>query len=76
MAVIVPKKNIHSAVRRHCVKRIVRESFRQQRHSLDSLDNVVFVYASAKKLNKGELRLCVDKLWQDLIRTLPGRAQK
>ncbi len=43
LGIVVAKKNVRLAVARNRLKRIVRESFRQQQDSLQGLDVVVII---------------------------------
>ena len=76
LAVIVPKKSVKYATQRNVFKRVVRESFRLQQQFLPHIDVIAFVYATAKNFTKQEIRLCLDKQWQELSRRLGGFSPK
>lgn len=56
LGISISKKNIPKAFRRNRLKRIIRESFRLNQHSLSAMDFVVLVYHSANNLD--------DKTWR------------
>lgn len=64
----VPKKQLKLAVDRNRFKRLVRESFRLNQHSLPAKDFVVIAKKSANELSNEELSALLGKLWQRLSR--------
>lgn len=66
LCVIVAKKNLHSAVMRNQVKRLVRESFRLNQHTLKGLDIIVYPYRTNEKINNQQWLLHLNKQWQKL----------
>lgn len=60
LGVIISKKNVHNAVERNRLRRIIRETFRLKQHELKFLDIVFHVYKNADKLS--------NYLWRDSIR--------
>ncbi len=67
LGMVVAKKNVRLATARNRIKRVIRESFRQQQVQLDTMDVVVVVYPPAATLNTKELRQQVDQQWAKLI---------
>jgi len=67
LGIVVTKKNVSGAVRRNGYKRIIRESFRFNRQLLPAVDLIVFIYAATNNIKKGELRLCLEKQWRQLM---------
>lgn len=70
LGIVVGKKALRSAVKRNQVKRIVRESFRHHQHLLINMDVMVVAFPGINKLDKTQLRVCLDSEWQKLIRTI------
>lgn len=65
---ILAKKNLKLAVDRNRVKRIVRESFRQQQTKLPALDFVILGKKGLSELDNAEIRAMIDALWFRLKR--------
>lgn len=59
LGLIISKKNIPLAARRNRVKRLLRESFRLNRHKLPNLDLVFIVYPTAAKITN---KVFIDEL--------------
>ena len=66
LGVIVGKKSVQKANDRNRVKRIIRESFRQNAITLKPLDIIVIARHSSGKISKKELRQGIDQLWKKL----------
>lgn len=66
LCIIVAKKNIRFAVQRNKIKRIIRESFRINQHTLKGLDIVVYPYRTNEEINNQQWLLNLDKQWQKL----------
>ena len=65
LGVVVAKKNIRRAVRRNCIKRLVREQFRH--HPFDAaIDLVVLVRSGADQLDNSRIWQELDRLWRTL----------
>lgn len=62
LGLVVGKKNIPTAVGRNQVKRVVRETFRQQHFPL-SLDIVFLARKDAINFNSQQLALLLDQCW-------------
>ncbi len=63
IAILVAKKKIKSAVGRNTVRLIVKESFRHARSTLPNADIVIVYRSKSPKLEKAELRKCIDQLF-------------
>ena len=66
LGMTVAKKNIPASVARSRIKRLVRESFRTNRHKLAPLDIVVIVRRGTDKSANQEIFTCLNKLWEKL----------
>ena len=66
LGVIVSKKNINSAAKRNRVKRIVRESFRQHKQFIHSLDVVVICKKQSERMINDKLFERLHKHWKFL----------
>ena len=66
LGVIVSKKNISSAAKRNRVKRIVRESFRQHKQNINSLDIVVICKKHCEQMINQKLFERLHKHWKFL----------
>ena len=60
------KKRVKNANQRNRIKRIIRESFRTQRHSFPNIDIVVVGKSGVDKLSNKELDSLLSKLWKKL----------
>jgi len=70
LGVIVSKKNIRRANRRHTFKRVIREFFRLQQHNLPATDVLILANKKAETLTKRELRQCIEQQWQKILKLL------
>ena len=68
LGITVPKKRVKKAVGRNRIKRIIRESFRQQQHRLPNIDIVIIAKTGIADLTNQELNLLLEKLWKKLIK--------
>lgn len=73
---VIPKKQIKLAVQRNRVRRIVRESFRLNRHQLDALDFVIMARSGLAELDNQQIREMIDALWFRLKRPSYGKNGK
>jgi len=67
LGVVVSKKAVRKAVARNQIKRLMRESFRLNQHTIGGFDIVAVAYADIKKFNKTDIRQTLDKQWAKLI---------
>ncbi|MCK5818194.1 MAG: ribonuclease P protein component [Psychromonas sp.] len=72
LGMAIPKKHIKRAVGRNRIRRVVKELFRHQQHSLPAIDVVVIAKKGIADLSNQELNKILDKLWQKLIRRCSG----
>lgn len=63
LGILVSKKHISHATDRNLIKRIIRESFRHQKSSLQNLDVIVLLTTKCASLDKTQLRQDIDMLW-------------
>ncbi|HET7395856.1 MAG TPA: ribonuclease P protein component [Gammaproteobacteria bacterium] len=68
LGITVAKKTVAGAVGRNRIKRAVRESFRQQRAALPTLDIVVQAKPAAGHTSNAGLRQSLERHWQELIK--------
>ena len=66
LGLIVPKRQIKSAVKRNRVKRLIRESFRCHQTQLQGLDVVVLVRGGFALMNNKTIISLLDKHWNSL----------
>ena len=62
----VAKKNVNKAVQRNRIKRIIRETFRENREELAGVDIVVLVRRGICEKSNRELNAAITKQWQML----------
>ena len=67
LGLVVAKKNISTAVQRNRIKRLIRNSFRQQPISRAGLDLVVLVRKGADNLPNQKITSALTHLWQDAL---------
>jgi ribonuclease P protein component len=68
LAIIISKSNVKKAVARNRLKRIIRESFRLQQHSLQEYDIVIKCYHGIASLTNPELHKELNELWKKIIK--------
>jgi ribonuclease P protein component len=66
VGIMVGKRAVSLAVERNQIKRVIRESFRDNQTKLQGLDIIVIVRHQCNILTKVQLREGVEKLWQNL----------
>ena len=64
LGLAIAKRHIRLAVRRNCLKRIIRESFRAARQELDGVDIVVLARSGAGNAANAELFDSLGRHWQ------------
>lgn len=62
----VAKKKIKTAVARHRIKRMIRESFRLHQHEINPLDIIVLAQVGAADADMALLRSSLEKHWERL----------
>ena len=67
---VIGKKKIRRSVDRNLVRRIVRESFRLNRHRLPAVD-LVFIARPQKSVDRRKLRSNLDKQWRRIAKAFP-----
>jgi ribonuclease P protein component len=63
LGLAISKKNCRRANARNRIKRVIRESFRQQQHLLSGLDVVVMNTPAAAMASNAEMFASLDKHW-------------
>lgn len=63
---VIAKKKIPTAVARNRVRRVVRESFRQQRNNLGGIDIIILGQGNAGSVANLELFTSLSRHWQNL----------
>lgn len=66
LGLIVAKKNVKLAVKRNRIKRIVRESFRNNKDLIKNIDIVFIAKPGIDKLSSKELRNKIENQWEKL----------
>lgn len=67
LGLVIAKKNIATAVQRNRVKRLLRESFRQNQHLLAGLDIVILARNGLGTLDNSIITRQMDTFWQDIL---------
>jgi ribonuclease P protein component len=70
LGLIVAKKNVKLAVKRNRIKRIVRESFRNNKDVIKNTDVVFIAKLGIDKLSNKELRDKLDKIFAQVRNSL------
>lgn len=77
LGIIISKQAVPRAVHRNQIKRIIRESFRQDKETVKGLDIVVMVQSKPRELtvllHKEMLRETVEGIWQRIAKALQQR---
>jgi len=68
LGLAIAKKQVKTAVARNRIKRMSRETFREQQTMLAGLDIVVLARTSAAQLTPQELRRVLENLWLRLVK--------
>ena len=66
LGLAISRKSVKTAVGRNLIKRQVRESFRLHQDIIGNFDVVVVSKPGVDKLSRHELRMQLDKYWQQL----------
>lgn len=70
LGLAISKKAVKTAVARNRIKRLVRESFRQQQQALAGLDVVVMARTAAMQASNADIAASLQNHWQRLQRRL------
>lgn len=70
LGLAIAKKRVKLAVQRNRIKRLVRESFRLNRHKLPHIDMVVLVRSGIDELENKQINKQLEKLWRKIDRRL------
>jgi len=68
LGLAIAKKQFPLAVDRNRVKRLIRESFRELRTQVSSVDIVVMGRKNLLNMDNRQIRQQLDKLWRQVIR--------
>jgi ribonuclease P protein component len=66
LGITVPKKKVKKATDRNTIKRIIRESFRLQRHQLPNVDIIVIAKLGIGEIENQALAIQLEKLWRKM----------
>lgn len=69
MGLAIATRSCATAVARNRIKRLTRESFRMNQHTLPPVDVTVAVRDSARLAASGELRESLAKHWRSIAQT-------
>ena len=64
LGLVIAKKNVHRAVNRNRLKRLIRESFRGKQHHLPAIDAIVLARRGTENLNNSEIHNILNDLWK------------
>ncbi|MBV1950928.1 MAG: ribonuclease P protein component [Cycloclasticus sp.] len=67
LGLAIAKKSVKKAVQRNRIKRVIRETFRQNKNQLKAVDLVVLCRHNAAQASKVELAASIKKHWAKLI---------
>ncbi|MGN0915384.1 MAG: ribonuclease P protein component [Succinivibrio sp.] len=70
LGLVIPKKVLKRAVWRNRVKRIARETFRLNQHSLPNIDLVVIAKPKIEDISNSELSAIFRRLWRQISHRL------
>ncbi len=63
---VISKKNVRHAVKRNRVRRIIRESFRQNQHELPAVDMIILARQGLGEMEKQDVHKLMRKCWSRL----------
>ena len=66
LGLVIAKKHIRLAVQRNRIKRLIRESFRQQQHQLAPVDVIVLARKGLDQLDNSSILKQLHQLWQNI----------
>lgn len=66
LGLAISKRCTKKSVRRHRIKRLIRESFRVQQHSLPALDLVIVCRSVVDTMNNPQIFNSLERLWKRL----------
>ena len=68
LGVVVPRRAIRKAVRRHRIKRLIRESFRHHKDLIPGWDIVVQARSGLDRIDNAAIAATLEQLWVDIQR--------
>lgn len=68
LGLVIAKKHIRLSVQRNRIKRLIRESFRQQQQSLAGIDVIVLARKGMDELPNAEITKQLNQQWQRVLR--------
>ncbi len=68
LGLAIAKKTIAKAVQRNCIKRQVRESFREHQQMLAGLDIIVLAKKGLQERTNNEIQRSLAKHWERLVK--------
>ncbi len=72
LGLIVAKKHVRKAHDRNLIKRMCRESFRQQQHNLPAIDAIVLARRGADSVSPADITATLNGLWKRIIKRTPN----
>jgi ribonuclease P protein component len=64
IGLVIPKKHVRRANHRNCIKRIARETFRNEQHNLPAIDAIVLARRGAEIVPREQLTSLFTGLWK------------
>jgi ribonuclease P protein component len=68
LGLAIAARIVGNAVRRNRIKRLVRESFRQQQHELPAVDLVVNARAGARDADNAAITRSLERHWRTVVK--------
>jgi ribonuclease P protein component len=72
LGLVIAKKHIRLAVERNRIKRLIRETFRQQQHQLPGIDAIVLARKGLDQLENPDIHMMLNQLWQKIQKQTCG----